>query len=332
VVVYQQKKRKEKLIVRARIIQAVRDFFIDHNYIEVETPIRIPAPAPETHIDAVESGDWFLQTSPELCMKQLLAVGFGRIFQICKCFRKGERGRWHLPEMTMLEWYRINSNYLDMMNECETLISQVARQINSKSMMIYQGTAIDLAPPWRKISVAEAFRRFASMSMEAALGNDRFDEIMVEAIEPNLGQPQPVFLYDYPLSRGALARAKPQDGRCAERFELYIGGLEICNAFNAIVVKPPAGSFHPCRKNFSPPLVRCPTLRAMHWELIDWQCFLPMRKKLMRWLPLPRKSSDCREIFSSFCGRASFEFLPPRFRRIFLYLQPNPPAVDQQGN
>jgi lysyl-tRNA synthetase class 2 len=234
VVVYQQKKRKEKLIVRARIIQAVRDFFIDHNYIEVETPIRIPAPAPETHIDAVESGDWFLQTSPELCMKQLLAVGFGRIFQICKCFRKGERGRWHLPEMTMLEWYRINSNYLDMMNECETLINQVARQINSKSMIIYQGTAIDLTPPWRKISVAEAFRRFASMSMEAALGNDRFDEIMVEAIEPNLGQPQPVFLYDYPLSRGALARAKPQDGRCAERFELYIGGLEICNAFSEL--------------------------------------------------------------------------------------------------
>ena len=234
VVVYQQKRRKEKLILRARIIQAVRDFFIDHDYIEVETPIRIPAPAPETHIDAVESGDWFLQTSPELCMKQLLAVGFGRIFQICKCFRKGERGRWHLPEMTMLEWYRINSNYLDMMNECETLISQVARQINSKSMMIYQGTAIDLAPPWRKISVAEAFRRFASMSMEAALGNDRFDEIMVEAIEPNLGQPHPVFLYDYPLSRAALARAKPQDGRFAERFELYIGGLEICNAFSEL--------------------------------------------------------------------------------------------------
>ena len=233
-VVYQQKRRKEKLILRARIIQAVRDFFIDHDYIEVETPIRIPAPAPETHIDAVESGDWFLQTSPELCMKQLLAVGFGRIFQICKCFRKGERGRWHLPEMTILEWYRINSNYLDMMNECETLISQVARQINSKSMMIYQGTAIDLAPPWRKISVAEAFRRFASMSMEAALGNDRFDEIMVEAIEPNLGQPHPVFLYDYPLSRGALARAKPQDGRFAERFELYIGGLEICNAFSEL--------------------------------------------------------------------------------------------------
>ena len=230
----QQKRRKENLIVRARLIQAIRRFFIDRDYIEIETPIRIPAPAPEIHIDAVESGDWFLQTSPELCMKMMLAAGFRRIFQICKCFRQAERGRLHLPEMTMLEWYRINSSYLDMMNECETLIDQVARQINSKNMMTYQGTEIDLTPPWRRLSVAEAFKSFTSMSMEASLENDSFDEIMVEAIEPNLGQSHPVFLYDYPACRGALARTKPEDRRYAERFELYIGGLEICNAFSEL--------------------------------------------------------------------------------------------------
>ncbi len=231
---YQQTGRKENLIIRARIIQAIRSFFIDHDYIEIETPIRIPAPAPESHIDAVESGDWFLQTSPELCMKMLLAAGFRRIFQICKCFRQAERGRRHLPEMTMLEWYRINSSYLDLMNECEILIGQVARQINSKNTLTYQGAEIDLAPPWSRISVAEAFKSFTSTSMEAALESDRFDEIMVEAIEPNLGQSHPVFLYDYPASRGALARTKPQDRRYAERFELYIGGLEICNAFGEL--------------------------------------------------------------------------------------------------
>jgi lysyl-tRNA synthetase class 2 len=230
----QQKRRIENLIARARIIQAIRRFFIDHDYIEIETPIRIPAPAPETHIEAIESDHWFLQTSPELCMKMMLTAGFGRIFQICKCFRQAERGRLHLPEMTMLEWYRISSSYLDMMNECETLISQLARQINSSNLLIYQGIEIDLTPPWRRISVDEAFRRFTSVSMEAALENDRFDEIMVEAIEPNLGQPQPVFLYDYPASRGSLARSKPQDSRYAERFELYIGGLEICNAFSEL--------------------------------------------------------------------------------------------------
>jgi lysyl-tRNA synthetase class 2 len=230
----QQTRRRENLIVRARIIQAIRSFFIDHDYIEIETPIRIPAPAPESHIDAVESGDWFLQTSPELCMKMLLAAGFRRIFQICKCFRQAERGRWHLPEMTMLEWYRMNSSYLDMMHECEILIDHIARQINSKNTLTYQDAEIDLTLPWSRISVAEAFKSFTSMSMEAALENDRFDEIMVEAIEPNLGQRRPAFLYDYPASRGALARTKPEDRRYAERFELYIGGLEICNAFSEL--------------------------------------------------------------------------------------------------
>jgi lysyl-tRNA synthetase class 2 len=230
----QQKRKRANLSVRSRIIQAVRSFFINNAYLEIETPIRIPAPASETHIDAVESGDWFLQTSPELCMKRLLAKGFPRIFQICKCFRQGERGRLHLPEMTLLEWYRINSSYLDLMNECENLVGQVARQINSKNRLTYQGTEIDLTPPWRRISVAEAFKRFASISMETALESDRFDEIMVEAIEPNLGQPRPAFLYDYPASRGALARLKTGDNRYAERFELYIGGLEICNAFSEL--------------------------------------------------------------------------------------------------
>ena len=231
---YRQKRLRKNLIIRAQVIQTIRNFFIDKDYLEVETPIRIPAPAPETHINAVASGDWFLQTSPELCMKRLLAAGFPRIFQICKCFRRGERGRLHLPEMTLLEWYRMNSSYLDMMNECETLIRQVARQTNLKNMMTYQGTEIDLTPPWRRISVAEAFKKFTSMSMEAALENDQFDEIMVEAIEPNLGQSQPDFLYDYPASRGALAKLKPEDSRYAERFELYIGGLEICNAFSEL--------------------------------------------------------------------------------------------------
>ena len=233
-VAYQKKSRKENLIVRARIIQAIRRFFINNDYIEIETPIRIPAPAPEAHIDAVASGDWFLQTSPELCMKRLLAAGFPRIFQICKCFRHGERGRLHLPEMTMLEWYRIDSNYEDIMDECEALIAAVARKIDSEDILNYQGKQIELTPPWPRMSVSAAFKKFGPLSMEKALEQDRFDDIMVTEIEPNLGRIQPVFLYDYPASRGALARLKPEDSRYAERFELYIGGLEICNAFSEL--------------------------------------------------------------------------------------------------
>ena len=220
---------------RARIIDTIRKFFVHNEYLEVETPIRIPAPAPEAHIDAVESGGWFLQTSPELCMKRLLAAGIHRIFQICKCFRQGERGRLHLPEMTLLEWYRADSNYLDLMDECEALINTIARLNGSQEdILFYQGKEIKLIPPWPRLSVSDAFEKFSPIPLNTALEQGQFDDIMVERIEPNLGQTQPVFLYDYPASRGALARLKPQDLRYAERFELYIGGLEICNAFSEL--------------------------------------------------------------------------------------------------
>jgi lysyl-tRNA synthetase class 2 len=232
---YRQKRLRRNLIIRGQVIQIIRKFFIEHDYLEIETPVRIPAPAPEAHIDAVASGNWFLQTSPELCMKRLLAAGYPRIFQICKCFRQGERGRFHLPEMTLLEWYRADSNYQDMMNECEALIFSVAQKMGlEKDGIVYQGKEIRLIPPWSRISVKDAFDKFGSISLEGALQRDQFDEIMVTEIEPGLGQSRPVFLYDYPASRGALARLKPQDRRYAERFELYIGGLEICNAFSEL--------------------------------------------------------------------------------------------------
>ena len=231
---YRQQKLKKNLSLRARIIQVVRRFFNDNGYLEVETPIRIPAPAPEAHIDAVGSGNWFLQTSPELCMKRLLASGFSRIFQICKCFRQAERGHRHLPEITLLEWYRTDSTYQDLMNECETLVMNVACCMGSTDILAYQGHHIKLAPPWPRISVKDAFEKFASISLEAALQKDRFDEIMAVQIEPRLGLSQPGFLVDYPACRAALAKLKSKDPRYAERFELYIGGVEICNAFSEL--------------------------------------------------------------------------------------------------
>ena len=161
-----QSKISFNLQLRARIIQAIRSFFIEQAYLEVETPIRIPAPAPEAHINAVTTGDWYLQTSPELYMKQLLAAGFSRIFQICKCFRHKERGIRHLPELTMLEWYRTGCNYIDLMDECEALICFIARQITGDEIIRYQGRPIHLHDPWRRMSVTTAFDRFASMSME----------------------------------------------------------------------------------------------------------------------------------------------------------------------
>ncbi|MDJ0987367.1 MAG: EF-P lysine aminoacylase EpmA [Desulfobacterales bacterium] len=222
------------LQLRARIMDATRQYFIGKQYLEVETPVRIPAPAPEAHIDAVTSGNWFLQTSPELCMKRLLAFGFPRIFQICKCFRQAERGQQHLPELTLLEWYRADSTYQDLMDECEDIINTVARKIGLAGILTYQGRRIELDPPWPRISVRESFEKYASISLDAALQTDQFDEIMVTQIEPQLDQTQPIFLYDYPASSGALAKLKNEDPRYAERFELYIGGLEICNAFSEL--------------------------------------------------------------------------------------------------
>ena len=232
---YRQSTIKNNLVLRSRIVQSIRDFFNTRGYLEVETPIRIPAPAPEAYIVAEASGDWFLQTSPELCMKQLLAAGYPRIFQICKCFRRQERGNRHLPELTLLEWYTAGHNYLDMMNQCEDLVRFVAQHAGFGNAISYQGQNIDLKGPWNRISVTAAFDTFASISLETALLNNCFDEKMASEIEPHLGRQKPLFLYDYPASSGALARLKPADQKLAERFELYIGGLELCNAFSELI-------------------------------------------------------------------------------------------------
>ncbi len=224
----------EHLFLRATVISAIRRFFAQRGFLEVETPLRIPAPAPEIHLDAQASGDWYLQTSPELCMKRLLAAGYDRIFQICKCFRKGERGRFHLPEFTLLEWYAANTDYRDMMAQTEDLVRHAAREIGLKTTLHFKGHAVDLESPWQRTSVRDAFERYAAVSLDEALSRNVFEEILTEVVEPFLGIPSPVFLFDYPAEMGALARLKPENPRYAERFELYIAGVEICNAFSEL--------------------------------------------------------------------------------------------------
>jgi lysyl-tRNA synthetase class 2 len=214
--------------------RAIRRFFLDQDFLEIETPIRIPAPAPESHIEPVTSGEWCLQTSPELCMKRLLAAGYPKIFQICKCFRAGERGAHHLPEFTMVEWYRAGTDYLTLMDDCEILIARIAEELGLGDTAYWHGRRICLTPPWERITVREAFARYAGLSLEEVLMRDRFDEIMVCVIEPHLGMERPVFLYEYPATLGALARVKAENQEVAERFELYIAGLELANAFSEL--------------------------------------------------------------------------------------------------
>lgn len=222
--------RMRLLHERAALIQATRSFFIRQGFLEVETPIRIPAPAPEAHIEPEAAGEWFLQTSPELAMKRLLAAGLTHIFQICKCFRRHERGDRHLPEMTLLEWYRAEADYRDLMRDCEGLLTALA----PSGQLVVQGRVIDLTPPWPRLSLAEAFSRFASISLERALAEERFEETLVAEVEPHLGLDTPLFLCDYPASMASLARLHPDNPDLAQRFELYVHGMELANGFSEL--------------------------------------------------------------------------------------------------
>ncbi|MEA5114644.1 MAG: EF-P lysine aminoacylase EpmA [Geobacteraceae bacterium] len=226
--------RQRRLRSRALILSAVRGFFRRQDFLEVDTPYRIPAPIPECHIDLMQSGSWFLHPSPEICMKRMLSAGFERIYQICHCWRDGERGRLHLPEFTMLEWYRSQADYTALMDDCKGLITFAAEAAGTHGELVRKGKSINLDGPWEKLSVREAFVRYGGIEAEEALDRDLFDEIMVRDIEPRLGLEKPTFLVEYPAERGSLARLKPGDPGVAERFELYIGGLELANAFSEL--------------------------------------------------------------------------------------------------
>jgi lysyl-tRNA synthetase class 2 len=223
-------RKRQTLTERARIIQNIRSFFIDRGYLEVETPHRIPANAPEPHITAVASGACALHTSPELAMKRMLAAGYEQLFQICRVWREGERGQFHLPEFTMLEWYRTGIDYHALMNECMELLFVLVPE----GKLCRAGRTIDLTMPWQKLTVAEAFTRYASVDLNQALASDGFEEILTSEVEPHLGKEKPTFLIEYPSSLAALARTKAGEPQVAERFELYIDGLELANAFSEL--------------------------------------------------------------------------------------------------
>lgn len=225
---------KPALVARARVLRAVRQFFDERDFLEVETPVRIPSPALETHIDAEPSGNAYLRTSPELHMKRLLASGYERIFQIGPCFRQNEMGSLHHPEFAMLEWYRANADYMDILAETKALISFTAKAALGRACLTYRGAQIDLARAWQTMTVSDAFTAFAGWDPIAAFDADRFDVDLVDKIEPQMPLERPVVLIDFPAASAGLARLKPDDPRVAERWELYIGRVEIANAFSEL--------------------------------------------------------------------------------------------------
>ncbi|MBU0678692.1 MAG: EF-P lysine aminoacylase GenX [Verrucomicrobia bacterium] len=225
---------KTNLQIRHRVLQSIRAFFTERDFIEVETPVRVATPALELHIDAEPSGDCYLRTSPELHMKRLVAAGYKRIFQMGACFRRGERGDLHHPEFTMLEWYRSGADYLDILTDTKALIAHVANEVRGTTDIAYQGNEISLVPLWNLTTVSNAFIQHAGWDPVKEFDEDRFDLDLVTKVEPALPHDVPVILSDYPSALAALARRKRANPAVSERWELYIGGLELANAYSEL--------------------------------------------------------------------------------------------------
>ena len=255
-------RRLPHLQVRAEIQAAFRRWFEDAGFVEVETPILQLAPGAEVHLAGFatqwqtpegEPHQRWLHTSPEFAMKKLLAGGALRLFQFARVFRNGERGALHHPEFTMLEWYRAHAGYQTIMEDCAALLSLVpSRELR------WQGRLCDATAAPERLTVADAFARHAGVDLLATIGeegpgdaarlareaglamhegdswDDVFFRIMFDKIEPHLGVGRPTILCEYPISMAALARAKPDNPRVAERFELYCCGVELANGFGEL--------------------------------------------------------------------------------------------------
>jgi lysyl-tRNA synthetase class 2 len=262
--------RRGRLEQRGRILGAIRSFFAARGYTEVDTPALQLSPGLEPHLRAFattlhephdgRAAQRYLHTSPEFAMKKLLVAGLPRIWQLAHVFRDGERSATHHPEFTMLEWYRVGASYRDMMAECEDLVG-TSQEAAGAAALAWRGRSADARRPWRRLAVAAAFSELCGIDLLATAtdplapdldrlaaaarrigvaphpGDDweaLFFRIFLERIEPALGLGAPTILYDYPASMAALARRRPDDPRLAERFEVYVCGLELANAFGEL--------------------------------------------------------------------------------------------------
>lgn len=277
---------------RAAIIRAIRRFFDDSGFLEVETPILQTCPVIDAHIrafgtdlrgvDGEIARRLYLHTSPEFAMKKLMTAGMERIYQICHVFRNAEDSSRHSSEFTMIEWYRTNADYNDIMNDCEGVLRDVARVAGIKRY-VYKQYGSDPFDDFERLTVRDAFIRYVGFDLADYLpplippqagGNvsdpppvltgelegeeditarfretiaktgirvadddqwdDLFFRVMDAKIEPQLGMMRPTFLMDYPIAMASLSKPKQDDPRFAERFELYVCGIELANAFSEL--------------------------------------------------------------------------------------------------
>lgn len=212
---------------RQKILSRIRQFFDISDYLEVETPVMVKCPGIDPYIEPIISGDGFyLATSPELHMKRLLSAGFDKIYQITQSFRSEESGPLHNNEFTMLEWYKAGSDYLDIMLETEVLISQLCgSDIIDKNRFTF---------PFKRITVDELYNKVAGWEPSCIWDEDRYFRDWAEKIDPYLKTIDAVFVMDFPASLSALSKLKEDNSLVCERFELYLYGVEIANAYSEL--------------------------------------------------------------------------------------------------
>ena len=260
--------RRPALIARARIKSAIRAWFEDQGFVEVETACLQVSPGNETHLHALKTeivgtdltrSNFYLHTSPEFAMKKLLAAGEDKIFTFAPCFRNRERGPLHSPEFTMLEWYRAGERYETLWDDCAAIL-KIAAETAGRTEWTWRGRTCDMTKNYDWTTLDQAFAQFADIALHEtydatsvnrdalterarargiAYGKDEtwgdiFSRVLTEKIEPFLGLVRPEVLCEYPVHEAALARAHPQDPKVAERFELYVCGVELANGFGEL--------------------------------------------------------------------------------------------------
>lgn len=256
----------ERMKRRAGILDSVRSFFKKSGFLEVETPSLVKLPGMEPYLDVFKTEfigesqrpgyEMYLVTSPEYAMKKLLVGGAEKVFQICKSFRNKETdSTLHNPEFTLLEWYRAYASYEEIMKDTEELVESLAMELNGEPVVKFKGMTVNVSSPWQRISVKDAFRDFADIPNDVFEDEDKlrevvrkkgykvaydapFDElffvVFMNEIEPKLGVEKAVILKDYPLSMAALSKQCEENSKYAERFEAYVAGVELCNAFTEL--------------------------------------------------------------------------------------------------
>lgn len=223
----------DKIIVREKVIDTIRNFFKNQNFHEVFTPILVPIPSIEPNLEVFKAElrtskgvkrDGYLIMSPEFSIKKLLSQGIGSCFEITKCFRNEEEvSSLHNPEFTMLEWYRVGGNYFDVMEDFENLFLKII----GKDKLTYQGKVYDIKKPWPRIRIPDVIKECP---------DEEFYKIFFNEVEPKLREmKKPYFLYDYPISQASLSKPCKDNPNYAERFEVFLGELELGNCFSELI-------------------------------------------------------------------------------------------------